>query len=59
MRQWEILMQQARIYRAWFPSEIFWNYGNDVTGRKQQHAAWVFDVLLNSTREIGNPRAKT
>ena len=28
--QHQILMQQARIYRAWLPSEIFPKYGNVV-----------------------------
>ena len=55
-------MQQARIYRAWLPSEIFWKYGTAVEREKTianrlrrprkrgklSRAALVFDAVLNS-----------
>ena len=55
-------MQQARIYRAWLDSEIFFKYGTAVErektianrlrrarkGGKFLRAAWIFDVVLNS-----------
>ena len=62
LAQNKIPMQQARIYRAWLPSEIFPKYGNALERKKTiasrlrratkrsqfSPAAWEFDVVLNS-----------
>ena len=59
------LLQQARNYRAWLPSEIFPKYGNAAekeeaianrlrraTKRgKFSRAVWKFDVVLNSRQQ--------
>ena len=54
MWQWEILMQQARIYRAWLPSEIFWKSGNDVEREKIIACCvviWCFAKLDSGNRK--------
>ena len=51
-------MQQARIYRAWFPSEIFWKYGNDVQREKTIACCMGIMWCCAKLEAIGNPRAK-